>query len=112
MINYILKRLMGMIPLLIGITVISFLVIHLSPGEPVELATSLDVKVTAQARQKMIHLYGLDRPLHIQYIDWLIHLARFDFGNSFLDGRKVIIKIAERLPVTLLINIISLILIL
>ncbi len=102
----------GMVPLLIGITIISFAIIHLSPGGPVELATSMDQRVTAQARQKLMHIYGLDKPLHIQYADWLLRLVRFDFGNSFLDGRKVLDKIVERLPITLLINILSLFLIL
>ena len=111
MLFYIGRRLIGIIPLLIGITIISFAVIHLAPGGPIELATSLDAKVTAQAREKLMHLYGLDRPLHVQYIDWLTRLARFDFGNSFLDGRKVIVKIAERIPITLLINILSIFLI-
>ena len=111
MLFYIGRRLIGIIPLLIGITIISFAVIHLAPGGPIELATSLDAKVTAQAREKLMHLYGLDRPLHVQYIDWLTRLARFDFGNSFLDGRKVIVKIAERIPITLLINVLSIFLI-
>ena len=111
MLSYIGRRLIGIIPLLIGITIISFAVIHLAPGGPIELATSLDAKVTAQAREKLMHLYGLDRPLHVQYIDWLTRLARFDFGNSFLDGRKVIVKIAERIPITLLINVLSIFLI-
>lgn len=101
-----------MVPLLIGITIISFAIIHLSPGGPVELATSMDARVTAQARQRLMHIYGLDKPLHIQYADWLLRIVKFDFGNSFLDGRKVSDKIAERLPITLLVNILSLSLIL
>ncbi len=112
MLYYIGRRLVGILPLLIGITIISFAVIHLAPGGPVELATTLDAKVTAGARQRLMHLYGLDKPLHIQYIDWLLRLVKFDFGNSFLDGRKVINKIAERIPITLLINVLSLFLIL
>lgn len=112
MLYYIGRRLVGILPLLIGITIISFAVIHLAPGGPVELATTLDAKVTAEARQRLMHLYGLDKPLHIQYIDWLLRLVKFDFGNSFLDGRKVINKIAERIPITLLINVLSLFLIL
>ncbi|MBN1405687.1 MAG: ABC transporter permease [Candidatus Omnitrophica bacterium] len=110
--KYILKRLISIVPLLLGITVISFLIIHLAPGGPVDLATSLDARVNAQARQKLVHLYGLDRPLHIQYADWLLRVSRLDFGNSFIDGRRVIDKIAERIPVTLLINVLSLFLIL
>ncbi len=112
MLYYIGRRLIGILPLLIGITIISFAVIHIAPGGPVELATTLDARVTAEAHQRLMHLYGLDRPLHIQYIDWVLRLVKFDFGNSFLDGRKVIVKIAERIPITLLINVLSLFLIL
>ena len=112
MLYYIGRRLIGILPLLIGITIISFAVIHIAPGGPVELATTMDAKVTAEARQRLMHLYGLDKPLHIQYIDWILRLVKFDFGNSFLDGRKVIVKIAERIPITLLINVLSLFLIL
>jgi len=100
-----------MIPLLIGITIISFAVIHLAPGEPTDLVTDLQPKVSAQAAERLRHLYGLDRPLHIQYLDWLKRLVRLDMGRSFLDNRLVSLKILERLPVTITINVLSLLLI-
>ena len=81
---------------------------HLAPGGPIELATSMNAKVDPHARDRLIKLYGLDKPLHIQYINWLSKIARFDFGESLVDSRKVTTKIAERLPITLLINILSL----
>jgi len=100
-----------MIPLLFGITLVTFVVIHLAPGNPVEVQTEMSLKVTAQAKENLKRLYGLDKPLHVQYIDWLRRFVKFDFGKSFVDGRKVIDKIVERIPVTLSINILSMILI-
>lgn len=97
-----------MIPLFIGITIISFAVIHLVPGEPTDLVTDLKPQISAQAIERLRHLYGLDRPLPIQYLDWLRRLVRFDMGRSFLDNRLVSLKILERLPITITINVLSL----
>jgi len=112
MLSYISKRLLLIAPLLFGITLITFTVIHLAPGSPVEVQTEMSLKASAQARENLKKLYGLDKPLYIQYLEWLKRLARLDFGKSFVDGRKVTDKIIERIPVTLTINILSLILIL
>lgn len=101
-----------MAPLLLGITVITFIVIHLAPGGPVEVQVEMQLKASAQARENLKKLYGLDKPLHVQYVDWLVRLVKMDFGESFVDGRKVIDKILERIPVTLGINLLSIILIL
>ena len=111
MLSYITKRLFLMIPLIFGITLITFIVIHLAPGSPVEVQTEMSLKVSAQAKENLKKLYGLDKPLHIQYVDWLKRFMKLDFGKSFVDGRKVIDKIIERIPITLTINILSLILI-
>lgn len=100
-----------MIPLLFGITLITFTVIHLAPGDPVEVQTEMSLKVTAQAKENLKKLYGLDRPLHVQYIDWVTRFVKLDFGKSFTDGRPVIEKIAERIPVTLTINVLSMLII-
>lgn len=101
-----------MIPLIIGITLISFTVIHLAPGSPVEIETEMSLKASTQARENLRKLYGLDKPLHIQYFDWLKRFILLDFGKSFTDGKHVIDKIKERIPVTLTINLLSLTLIL
>lgn len=100
-----------MIPIIFGITLITFTVVHLAPGGPVEVQTEMQLKASAQARENLKKLYGLDKPLHIQYIDWLKRFTKLDFGKSFVDGRDVIKKIAERIPVTLSINVLSLLLI-
>lgn len=107
MLNYILKRLLGIIPLVIGITIISFLVIHLAPGKPSTIEQSLNPKVSLETKAKLDKLYGLDKPLYIQYSQWVKRLVRFDFGNSFIDNRPVVEKIMERIPLTLTINLLS-----
>jgi peptide/nickel transport system permease protein len=111
MINYLIKRILMLIPLLFGITLITFAVIHLAPGEPVEMQTAMNPKVTAEARERMRKFYGLDKPLHVQYVTWLSKMARLDFGRSFApDNRPVIDKISERIPITLALSIIALVL--
>lgn len=104
MAKYIIKRMLGLIPTLIGITLISFFVIHLAPGKPTDIQTSLNPKVSYEARLRLEKLYGLDKPVYAQYLEWLRRFVRFDFGRSYLDDRKVSEKIAERLPITILIN--------
>lgn len=112
MLQYLFKRLLQMIPILLGITVITFVVIHLAPGEPTDLQTQLNPKVSMEARERLRAYYGLDKPLYQQYLDWLWRLVRLDFGRSFSqDNRKVINKIAERLPITIGLNVLSMFLI-
>lgn len=112
MITYIIRRIFGVVPLLLGITVISFAIIHLAPGKPTTLEQSLNPKISPEVRLRLEKLYGLDKPLYIQYINWLNKLISLDFGRSFSDDRPVVDKILERLPLTLLINIASLLFIL
>ena len=100
-----------MVPMIFGITLITFTVIHLAPGGPVEVETEMSLKASAQARDNLKKLYGLDKPVHIQYIDWLKRFVMLDFGKSFVDSKKVSDKITERIPVTLKINVLSLIVI-
>ena len=104
MIKYIIKKLLGLIPTLIGITLISFFVIHLAPGKPTDMQTSMNPKVLFEAKQRLEKLYGLDKPIQIQYVEWVKRFAKFDFGRSYLDDRPVLDKIAERIPITILIN--------
>jgi peptide/nickel transport system permease protein len=113
MLGYALRRLILAIPLLVGITFVSFLVIHLAPGEPVEnQAGESSTQSDAKLRERLREIYGLDKPLHVQYWNWVTRLARLDFGRSFSpDARPVLQKIGERLPITLLLNIVELMII-
>jgi peptide/nickel transport system permease protein len=113
MIRYIGKRLFLMIPVLLGITIISFGVMKIAPGDPVSLFTDLNPNMNKEAVERMRNYYGLDQPWHVQYAKWLRNMLMLDFGRSFAsDSRPVIDKIAERIPITLLINLLSMILIL
>ena len=112
MTGYLLRRLFALLPVLLWITLISFGIMHLAPGKPTDAAMQLNPKVSLETRQRMERLYGLDRPLHQQYLTWVARVSRLDFGRSFLDDRPVAEKIVERLPVTLTINLWSLLVVL
>jgi len=109
MISYVIRRLLLMMPTMLGITIISFAVIHLAPGEPTDQMTNLNPKISAAAKQKMRKMYNLDKPIPVQYLLWLKRFVKLDFGRSFSpDAREVIDKITERIPITILINVLSL----
>ena len=113
MLPFALRRLLLAIPILIGITFVSFVVIHLAPGEPVEGSGERTGEGLDQQTQKMLReMYGLDKPLVVQYGRWLTRVVRLDFGRSFSpDSRPVMHKIGERLPVTLLLNVVEMLII-
>ena len=113
MLTYALRRILFAIPLLLGITFLSFAIIHLAPGEPTDLiAGDPRLEASAQQRQLLREMYGLDKPIHVQYWNWLTRVVRLDFGRSFSpDGRPVLAKIAERLPITLMLNVVELLII-
>ena len=99
--NYLIKRLVQTIPILFGITIISFLIINLAPGSPVGM--TLNPTASPKVIEQMRKNYDLDKPLHLQYLLWL---KRLFTGNlySFKDGKPVLDKILERLPATLVLN--------
>lgn len=120
MLHYIIKRLIEMIPTLIGITLLSFLIIHLAPGKPTDVLTEMNPKITPEARERLEKLYGLDKPIIEQYLLWVKRIVKLDFGESFsTDRRPVLDKIWDRkqpllerrLFITFLINILSMVLI-
>jgi peptide/nickel transport system permease protein len=113
MLNYIAKRMLMLIPLLLGITLISFVVIHLAPGEPTDLQTQLNPQAGPELQDRLRVEYNLDEPLYVQYGQWLGRLVQLDFGESFAsDRRPVLDKVLERLPVTILLNLLSIVFIL
>ncbi len=113
MVLFALRRLLLAIPLLIGITFVSFLVIHLAPGEPVPGGNEeMGHQLPREVIEKIREVYGLDKPLHVQYWSWLKRVVRLDFGKSFQpDGKPVLAKIRERLPITLFLNVIEMLII-
>ena len=107
MASYVVKRLLQAIPLLLGIATITFFVVHLAPGDPLDmfLEPSLRRQMDPEAIELMRQKYGLDRPIHVQYVKWLGNLLQGDLGESFHYRRPVADLIAERIPYTLLLTI-------
>lgn len=104
MATYVLRRLIQAIPILIGISIVSFAIVHLAPGDPTDRFRSGRVSPTVIAN--LIRLYGLDKPLPEQFASWFTAFWQFwkpeAWGFSFVDGRPVTAKIAEKIPTTLL----------
>lgn len=99
--RFILKRLLYAIPLLIGVSIIGFGLMHLAPGGPLGVYT-LNPTVSAQDIERIKAIYGLDQPTYIQYLTWAGNLLTGDWGYTFFGGRPVFIVILERVPATLL----------
>lgn len=111
------KRVLQSIPLLLGIATLLFVVAHLAPGDPVEMYLQKRGEKSANGRpfdpqleQLIRHKYGLDRSLPVQYALWLKNLARGDLGESFQYHRPVSTLLAERLPYTLQLTFLALVL--
>lgn len=113
-----------MIPTFIGVTLIGFFIMRLAPGDPAELRAagglggaagagiSVEKRMAVdEAMAQWRAQYGLDRPLHIQYGIWMKNLLSLEFGESFKDNQSVWSKIVERLPVTVKLNALSILLV-
>lgn len=111
MTTYIIRRIMLMIPTLIGITIMVFAISRIAPGDPVSLSMGpggqMDAERAADVREARMKLYGLDKPVPVQYAKWFIRVVRFDFGDSLKHHRPVIDIIKERFPITLTLNLIA-----
>lgn len=115
MLVYILKRLLLMIPTLLGALTITFIVIQFVPGGPIEQimaeartgqgATGVSYKagrdIDAKQVEALKKLYGFDKPVHVRYFEMLANFARFDLGRSFLQNKDVWELIKEKLPVSI-----------
>ncbi|MCW5853586.1 MAG: ABC transporter permease [Anaerolineae bacterium] len=107
--RYILRRVLQSIPLLIGITIVVFLLVHAAPGNPLgefEFNPNIKPEDIARIRSNL----GLDKPLYEQYFLWVSGMLRGDFGVSLITGRPVLEQIGERLPKTLLLSLTALVL--
>ena len=121
MISYLIKRVLWMVPLLIGISLISFFIMHLAPGDITNNEASFNPKASEESRQKLRELYNLDKPVIVQYGLWMKRMVKLDFGESFASHHKPVFwqatdkegnvtkgMIQEALPITLIINLIGL----
>lgn len=107
MLNYVLRRLLGLIPTLLIVAVLVFLFVHLLPGDPARLIAGpeADAQVIALVRQQL----GLDQPLHVQFWRYITHVLQGDFGTSMVSRRPVSEEIASRFLPTLWLTITSMI---
>ena len=112
MFQYLIKRFLYSIPIIIGITVITFAVMYFTPGKPVDAMMDFNPNIASEAKDRLVKLYGLDKPVYEQYWNWFKRVIVLDFGNSFKDGRPASEKIIERIPATISLNILSIILML
>lgn len=114
---YLIRRLLLIVPTFIGISLISFAIIQLAPGSPIYFKLrGVEGSLRAESETKKVieqtkALYGLDKPVPVQYVLWLGRLVTLDFGKSFKDQRPVLDKILESLPITLQLNLLSILLI-
>jgi peptide/nickel transport system permease protein len=101
MLSFIGRRVLQAIPLLIGVSVIGFGLMHLAPGGPLAVYT-LNPTITAQDIERIKVIFGLDQPVHVQYLKWASGMFTGNWGYTFFGGRPVLIVILERLPATML----------
>lgn len=99
--RYVLKRLLMIIPVLIGVTFFVYMVLSLAPGDPVQ--TILGDKATEEAQEQLRAELGLDKPILVQYANYMWDAIHGDFGTSYKNQVPVMEQVLERFPNTLLI---------
>ncbi len=98
--GFIVRRILGAIPLLFGISVILFAIVHLAPGGPLDIYAD-NPSVSPEALQQIAERYGLNQPVPVQYLLWLKAMVVGDWGFSIRTGKPVIAEIATRIGPTL-----------
>ena len=112
MIAFLLKRLALMLPLLLGISLVSFTLIALSPSDPAEVALRVnDITPTVESIAQMREELGLDKPLFERYTTWLGAIAQGDLGISYATKIPVLEEIVQALPTTLMLSSIALVMV-
>jgi nickel ABC transporter permease subunit NikB len=111
--NYILKRLLYLIPVMIGVSIITFALINLAPGDPAELMLRAEgMEPTREAVEALREELGLNEPVHVRYGQWLWGILHFDMGESYRTGSPVTEELLDRFPATLELTIAALLFVL
>jgi len=100
--SYLARRLLLLVPVLLGVSVVVFLVLHLSPGDPAEIM--LGSQATQEDLERLRRELGLTEPLHVQYFHWVTHVARGDLGRSLWMKRPVLDEVLNRYKATLVLT--------
>ncbi len=98
--KYLIRRLLLLIPVLLGVSILVFALIHAIPGDISNFVIGTDTRITPEQRELVRKSYGLDQPLPVQYGKWLGHVLRGDLGTSFRTRREISDELSLRLPVT------------
>ena len=106
--NFIVRRLLYAIPTLIGISIITFVIVRLSPGDPIRFFVFGQRDITGEDIERLRHAYGLDKPLPLQYVDWLIAMVQLNFGQSFIYHQDAFQLLLGRVPATLQLAVVAL----
>ncbi len=101
--SYIFKRLLGMVPLLLGVSLILFGVLHLAPGGPLDVYAD-NPSVTQEALDNMKRAFGLDQPLPVQYFRWVTAFFQGEWGFSIRSAQPVMDEVLARVPATLMLS--------
>ena len=105
---YLAGRLVSLIPVLWGVSVVVFLLVHLLPGDAVQMFLGTQVALGPQQMDELRRLFGIDKPLPLQYLDWIGRVLRGDFGISLRTGQPVLPTILARLPISIEITLLAL----
>jgi peptide/nickel transport system permease protein len=106
--NFILRRLVYASPTLIGISIITFVIVRMAPGDPIRLFTFGQRDITGEDIERLRHVYGLDKPLPLQYVDWLLAMVQLNFGQSFIYHQDAFQLLLTRVPATLQLAVVAL----
>ncbi|MCO5178157.1 MAG: ABC transporter permease [Thermomicrobiales bacterium] len=109
MVRYIAQRLVSLIPVLIGISLVTFFLIRLVPGDVVDLMLGNETTIDEGRRQELRKVFGLDEPIYVQYVNWAGDVIRGDLGTSLRTGQSVRGEIFSKMPVTIELTIFSVI---
>ena len=106
--NFIIRRLLYAIPTLIGISIITFVIVRLSPGDPIRFFVFGQRDITGEDIARLRHAYGLDKPIPLQYVDWLLAMVQLNFGQSFIYHQDAFQILLGRVPATLQLAVVAL----
>lgn len=111
MIRYTINRLLYLIPVLFILSVVVFSFVHLLPGDVIDIIMGGEENISDPAVRAILEKeYGLDKPIYIQYIAWLGHILQGNFGKSLVTRRPVSLELFERIPATMYLAVVSVVL--
>jgi peptide/nickel transport system permease protein len=100
MLKFIINRVLLMIPILLGVSVVTFIIVRSIPGDPVRVLIGMDQRASPEQIENIRRAYGLDQSLPVQYLRWMGHVLQGDLGSSLRTTRPLTTELALRLPVT------------